>query len=332
LEIYLSEITGRPKCVRRSDITVPFRDFFLGDNQALTDDSTTLETSGSGDEPLATWKAFAGDIADQALTLEGGLVPWARISRVGTDVSESHFTSALGLSLISDDIGSAIWLSPRDTSWSEFQTMVDGYQARLAEWDSSLPVGLRLSGIGQSNKDPRPALELAMCANSVKMILYRPFLCEIRIENESNDSVAFNRRGAGACVHAAMAMMDLMPDNPTANLALYILPWWSLLHYISQAIAVLLLELCLNAQHIQSETLAIIQTTHKALHYLWALSPQSKSAHRAWTITRSLVGRVAQRYHRNILTELPVDAQKPAAWSAEDEATLQKLLLDFSHE
>jgi hypothetical protein len=333
LEVYLSEITGRPKCIKGSDITVPYRNFFTEADEEATGQQSTHDTYLGDDEALQIWKAFLGDISLQAnSTLEGGLIPWSRVSQVGFDTLESHFTSALDLSLISDDIGSTIWLSPQDMSWSDFQSTVNEHQTRLAEWDRSLPVGLQLSEIGQSSSDPRSVLELAMYANSVKMILYRPFLCEIRIQNESNDSMAFNRRGAGACVHAAMAMMDLMPNNPTAGLVLYILPWWSLLHYVSQAIAVLLLELCLNAQHMQSETLAIMNATQKSLHYLWALSPHSKSSHRAWSVARSLAERVAQRYQRSTLTDLPMEAPKPASWSNEDEAALQKLLLDYSHE
>src|SRR5207248_2658909 len=84
-------------------------------------------------------------------------------------------------------------------------------------------------------------IELAMYYWSVRMILHRPCLrnLEGRIMNESRASRDFDQEAAIACVDAALGLLRLMPDSPDIAQAYRILPWWSLIHYMCQAAAVL---------------------------------------------------------------------------------------------
>ena len=86
--------------------------------------------------------------------------------------------------------------------------------------------------------------------------------------DESVGSVDFNILHAKACVEAAMHMLSAMPDNPIAIEVFQILPWWSLLYYVCQAAAVLLLELCLSIQYMGGESKVVFSATRKALNYL----------------------------------------------------------------
>ena len=63
-------------------------------------------------------------------------------------------------------------------------------------------------------------------------------------------------------------MLDMMPDSPVRAQIFQILPWWSLLHYICQAAAVLLLEISLNMQHMQGKRTKAMTALKKALEYL----------------------------------------------------------------
>jgi hypothetical protein len=65
------------------------------------------------------------------------------------------------------------------------------------------------------------------------------------IQNESNTHGTSTTRQPVECVQAALTMLQLMPDHPNVSEAYRVLPWWSLLHFVCQAAAVLIMELCL---------------------------------------------------------------------------------------
>ena len=88
----------------------------------------------------------------------------------------------------------------------------------------------------------------------------------------------------------------------------------------------MLLELCLNLQHLRIETGKLIMPMRKALEYLRALSSGSKSAYKAWTILRLLDEKVTQQYQFDMLQDTFQLAQKPQGWSDEDEQLLYQCL------
>lgn len=331
LEVLLSEITGRPKCVNEQVITVP-RTSVLSEEDRVDDETpSVIDPPDSAFNSAELWQSFMGDNSLIGETLKGGVIPWSKLVPMGFNMSENHFPAALELSGISNKIGSILYLSPADLTWADVQTTVRDLEADLACWQELLSSDLKIDRIGESDVDPRSNLDIEMNLCSLRMILYRPFLCEIHIEDESARSIDFNQRSARAGVIAAIRMTQILPDDPVAAQVLMILPWWTLLHYISQATAILCLELCLNVQHMQEETRDVMMALRKALNYLWALSPTSKSAYRAWNTYRPLVEKVAQKYRRSILTEMPSEAARPAGWSEEDERNLRATVAQLPH-
>ena len=165
-----------------------------------------------------------------------------------------------------------------------------------------------------------------MYYESIRMILFRPFLRGIEIMDESPQSLGFDKLGSKACVEAALHMLSVMPENPVATEVFQILPWWSLLHYVCQAAAILLLELCLSMQHMQGELEVVLSATRKALDYLWILSTYSKSAYKAWNILRPLIGRALGPYQNNALSHVPVEAPEPRNWNDYDRAKIQAVI------
>ena len=139
----------------------------------------------------------------------------------------------------------------------------------------------------------------------------------------SPGSVDFNILRAKACVEAAMHMLSAMPDNPIATQVFQILPWWSLLHYVCQAAAVLLFELCLSMQHIEGELRVVLSATRKALGYLWILSTRSKRAYRAWSILRPLFQRAQAPYRHDVFSDILMDAPEPRNWADGDSAKIE---------
>jgi hypothetical protein len=165
-----------------------------------------------------------------------------------------------------------------------------------------------------------------MYYHGVQMMLHRPCLCEVIIENESFASREFNRSCARACVHAAMSMLAVMPDNPNVHDAYQLLPWWTLLHDVAQAAGVLLLELCLGGQHFRNEIPEIMSYLRKAMGYVWCLTEMSLSAYRAWKILRQLLSDVLQQHDDWEILDIPEEAPRPSGWTEEHESAIRESL------
>jgi hypothetical protein len=324
LEILISEITGRSNYLQVKNIQLPM-DLLLELNRESEAELPITGAIGSTD--VATnarrlWTAFLQAGLDPVDVSNTRLFPSATFGLLDPELAKEQFMSGLDLSCIRDTIGTRLYLSSADMTWADVQRTITELDTELKEWQGSLGPELSMEGVREINPDSRARLELEMYHCSVKMILYRPALCEIHIAGESIQSRQFNYLTARACVQAAMRMLDLMPHNSEASMVVQVLPWWSLLHYVCQATAVLLLELCLNVQHMEEEAGEIIAATRKAMGYLWRLSPSSKSAYKAWSILRALVNKVMHRFGSSGLADVPTNAPRPEYWNEYDEMIL----------
>lgn len=313
LEILITEITGRPKSIFLLDVTIPID---LIEQVASTTDDIQRDHDNltSNRASKKAWLEFLGEGRYLSYAMTGGVVPWKSFASVGQGVSRQYFAQRLSLCRLSDKISSQLYTGTSGDSWSEIQHKIGDLQSELRNWAESLPTDLAIQGQGSGATDPRVKIELSMYYQSLQMILHRPCLCQVIIENESIRSQEFNRSAARACVHAAMSMLAIMPDNPTAHEAYQLLPWWALLHFVAQATAVLLLELCLGSQHFPDETLEVVNYLRKAMAYLWCITDGSLSAYRAWRIFRQLLSEVSRMYEHLDLVDIPEEAPQPPGW------------------
>ena len=214
-------------------------------------------------------------------------------------------------------------------TWSEVQDAVRRYNIELKHWQSKLPVELTVLRPQQQMRSADPGIELAMYYWSIRMILHRPCLCDLegRIVNESRASRDFNQEAAVACVDAALGLLSLMPDSPNIGEAYRILPWWNLLHYVCQAAAVLILELCLGAQHCPSRVGEILTGLKKAISYLRMMARASLSAYKAWRVCRQLMADSASKLGIDTM-DVPSDMPQPPGWTPAYEMSLAKSLDD----
>lgn len=318
-------MTGRSMCIRTLDLTLQTAPRKPIDHW---EHDSSIKAAARPDlgRVSSLWQSFLGLQRGVALNLSGGTTHWNRFVPVGSNVSPQHFTARLALSKISEETGAKLYFRSTEMTWSDYQHEMRALARKLQTWSESLLPDLRVDFEGDAIFDPRPRLELAMYHQSVRMILWRPCLCEITVEGESAASAHFNREGALACIQSAFDMMDTMPDAPTAAEILQILPWWPLVHYIYQAAAVLLLELSLNMQHMQGGTTIIILALRKATNHLWILAQHSKSAYKAWNIVRCLADKALGRYRTDLFSEVPTAAVKPWNWDNGDETRLAIVL------
>jgi hypothetical protein len=105
---------------------------------------------------------------------------------------------------------------------------------------------------------------------------------ENRIKGQSDTSVDFNNRIAASCVQAAEDMTKLFPDEPDEEYIYEQGPWWCIIHYIMQAIAVFLLEIAYQAAHTgPNRRTEILWCIKKLLKWLRCLMPENPVAERA---------------------------------------------------
>jgi hypothetical protein len=261
--------------------------------------------------------------------MTSGVLPWHSFSSLGQSPPPSYFPLRLSLSFLSERIGARLYRGSSDDTWSELQFKIGELQSELTSWSENLPADVSLQSDATTSYDPRAKVELAMYYHSVQMILHRPCLCEIVIENESERSQEFNRSCARACVHAAMSMLAMLPDNPSPHEIYLLLPYWALLHYVAQATAVLLLELSMDCQHFPNELPELMVYLRKAMVYLWVQAGTSLSAYRAWRTFRPLLTEVAARYEDLPIGDIPEQASQPSHWTEDEESKLYTMKDDW---
>lgn len=318
LEVLIAEVTGRPKSISLLDTTIPMDEFRELDDPNATP-SRRLSSSESSLKSRQFWLHFLNTDRDIPQGMTGGVIPWKNFATVGRSSPISHFPQRLLLCRLSDKIASELYSGRADLSWAEIQRKIGELQTELRYWVENLPDDLAIQSKTPTDSDPRVKIELSMYYHSVQMILHRHCLCEIVIDNESARSQEFNRSCARACVHAAMSMLAVMPDNPSSHEAYQLLPFWALLHYLAQAAAVLLLELSLDSQHFPGESTEVVNYLRKAMAYLWCMTENSFSAYRAWRILRKLLSEVAEKYEDLYVADIPEEAPQPSGWSEVDE-------------
>ena len=324
LEVLLSEVNGRPKCVQVADVTVAY-DWGAPDQSDAAVNPARIK---SRIDSHGLWLAFLGHFREVAVSFTGGEVSWRNFGNIGSGIPEKHFSADVQLSHISAEIGTKLYSASMDITWLDVQRTIQLLEIKLQRWSDALPAELKLKQSGQTKLDPRSSLELAMYSSSIRMMLYRPCLCEISVVGESRDRDEFNRASARACVKAALQTLDVIPNNPIVSEILQILPWWSLLHYVCQAATVLILELCLSMRHMQSEENPVIfSALKKAMNFLWYFSAGSKSAHKAWTILRLLIKKCMHLFPHYVLLDIPTEAPQPADWNENDKITMAAVIV-----
>lgn len=315
LEISIVETTGRPQSIQTNQITIPLEIIsdvsYRADRHGPTNDVHVMSKE--------MWLKFLASSTDTDEDEESS-VTWNQLAT--STLPPAYFRHHVQLSRVSDTIGAKLYTGSAETAWSETQDLIREMEALITEWADALPAELKVDNSANKMIDPRAQIELAMYYQSLKMILHRPCLCEIKIAGESSTSRQFNQESARACVHAAMSLLNLIPDNPVAYEVRKLLPWWSLLHYICQAGAVLLLELCLDCQHFQGEAQNVIGAMRKTMSYLWCMSEESMSAYRAWRIFKGLLNEVSGRYGGDRVFNIRENAPVPSGWTESAEKSV----------
>ena len=310
LEQILGDFTGRPTSIMDSDIAVP------------------LDWSHESRFAPATRQTLPfGDARNTLL---------ARTPRAVRDMQYSphlYFVCRIRLSIIGHKVRSSLYASGKtDERWSKFQDCIRELDEELTQWATDLPLVMSLPlGVDVYSSDQRDGqlldrFELALAYQSMRMILFRPCLYHLKgvIPHESTLWQSFNQKAAVTCVSAARTLLALLPKGASYALASKMLPCWSLLHYINQAGAVLILELGLKAEHMPSQVRELLTDVGKVVSLLAEMAADSLSAWRSWKIFCKLYLQAAAGV--GIDVTIPESVQKPPGWKAANKPIFSRTL------
>lgn len=167
--------------------------------------------------------------------------------------SSSYFIYRTQLAIVSHEIVTKLYCAATmKQKWSDVQKIIRRIDDRLLALRDSLPREFDIefdTWLEPNWQDPNHLSRtgLAMLWNSSRMILFRPCLCrfEGRLNNQSIKSRDFNQNAVENCIHSARKMIALVSWFAGTVTQLYacLPPFWNALHYLCEALSVLLLEL-----------------------------------------------------------------------------------------
>lgn len=179
-------------------------------------------------------------------------------------------------------------------SSGEVQQEMARLSQRLEEWTTLLPVEFNLLQTHKKSNNmfqrERSLLGFQLC--SARMLLARPCMSEPRQAYQEENEANFARRMANSCVDAALTMIRFWPDEPRLDSIYDQYPWWCIVHYMMQAVSVLLLGIAYPLSTSQDSS-TLVRELRKAIHWLQTLQdPVSKRAYQVAAHSfESVVGR-----------------------------------------
>jgi hypothetical protein len=216
-----------------------------------------------------------------------------------------YFRALVDVNSITQDVFSALY-SPRVSvlSWETVEGLIPSFLDNLKHWAATAlidDIDVTAPLFRQALRNPatadtrilREQLLLRFCYSSTKILITRPCLCrlDLRIQKQSAASLKFDLSMVGICVQAARDMAALLPDSPDPGYIDTFGPYWSIVHLLMQAMAVLLLEAMYGNLHKSraAKDEGILKPIIKLLSWLGAMRPRNPVATRAYNIVFGLL-------------------------------------------
>jgi len=238
--------------------------------------------------------------------------------------SSTYFIYRIQLSIVSHEIVTQLYCAATiKERWSDVQDAMRRIDRRLLTWRDKLPSEFDITfediWTPPDWSDPNilSRIGLAMQFSSSRMILFRPCLCRFdgRLKHQTENSKDFNQEGVETCIRSARKMISLLSWSAGSFEKLYaISPWWNTLHYICEALSVLMLELAFKATHMPDAASYLLDDAKKGIRWLAMMAEQSVSARKAWEIFDSLVRLVAPMIRWSVF-DLPTQAPIPPGYN-----------------
>lgn len=275
VECVLTAITGRPRVVARKDCTVA-----LPGTSAIERSRTTI----SNLERQIPHRNHAVNISSS--THHKILEPHEHLEVHMPVLALSD--AYVEIDLIMHKVLSNLYSAPTAMQpWTQMQKRIMYLTAELEEWAMrAFPHGILGTTSILKARLRREQLLLYFYYYSAKICITRPCLCrlDLRVKGQSEESASFNLSKAEACIQAALDLTSLLPEAPDPPWLYKNGPWWSCVHIIMQAMAVLLLELSQEDTHLESIRSNVTASVEKLTRWLQSMMQNDAVSARAYKI------------------------------------------------
>jgi hypothetical protein len=163
-----------------------------------------------------------------------------------------RFFHLVDLQLITHDVLNHVYSADiyRD-GWDEIATRMSSYDTKFDIWLHGLGRTFEFvtaNGTFHAQELSQDQVSLALNYFSAKIILHRP--CQSRLKLGEAPSqlppTSYRRKGALSCLRSALAIISILPDKPDMEWLHTMTPWLNILHFIMQAVTVLLVEITMK--------------------------------------------------------------------------------------
>lgn len=215
--------------------------------------------------------------------------------------NDSHlYFHYIQLFLILQDVTKNLYMldSPRKR-WSDIEDSISTLWELTVCWLQQLPHEYVFTRSAVSVESD--ARSLGCLFFSIRIMITRPCLCRHDQRRTENPKIAsFHENAAEDCVRSAKAIIALFPDEFNVPRLAEASTWWQFVHYLVQAIIILLIEMKFWAQLGTISFDELIGVIKKGLRSLRLLSEADTSALRAWNLCCGLFRRIAVEQHIDV--------------------------------
>jgi hypothetical protein len=237
-------------------------------------------------------------------------------------IPSTYFSFQVQLSVISHEISRRLYCPPAmDAKWSHVEEIIRRMDQRLLNWQRALPPEfsvnfLMWNELNWNDSVVIAGIGLALQYCSSKLMLYRPCLCHFVERNQylSNEAGNFSQETREACLKSAREMITLLSAPGTSVEKLHAIPQsWNILHYLCNALSVLLLEAAFISHNSPEQPIYVLEEATKGVQWLGIMSERFISARKAWEIFDRLVRHIAIMVGWSMV-DLPVEAPVPPGY------------------
>lgn len=178
-------------------------------------------------------------------------------------------------------------------SWLEMERAISALNDATDDWLSRLPAEFRFTGLESGRPFVHQRISLAFHYYSTKLVITQPCLRRLAYGKSSAGSPGILcDTMAAMAIQVASQMLDLLPDEPNTAWLYNTTPWWCVIHYIMQSIAVLLSGLYIpHTQRGNIDAARIRENFRKATRWLSEMSTGDPLSRRAWSVCKDLITR-----------------------------------------
>ncbi|KAJ5626373.1 hypothetical protein N7510_002682 [Penicillium lagena] len=225
-----------------------------------------------------------------------------------TPSSSLYFFYMVDLSLIAHAITNGVYaMDVPHTGWDRVKGRISLYSKKMDWWASSLHSSFNFQDSEPDQlRGNKSSFKVSLALNyySAQIVLNRPCLNRPAFGKKSGTRLSrsrFSNVSALACLRASLAVMGLLPDQPSLTWYYETLQWWDFLHILTQATVILLLDISIGPVPTKPEeatvpvesTDKIFNGVKKGLSWLHCLGRTSEAAQRAFEFCNSCIRRMA---------------------------------------